>query len=173
VDIDIRFGFARMIARRKEARLHPPDRPGRATMSKPQRVPAPGLDLHDEHVYLTRLLERLAEEYSSEQFTAATLADELSVLLVELDRHFLAEEQGGYFAEILESAPRFEKHIQALVEQHQKFLADVKNMQQMCYESMWGLSRFEDLRDSFHKFILEFQQHEHVERQLFQETMNM
>lgn len=142
-------------------------------MNEYQTASPTRVELHDNDLYLSRLLRRIEEELSSKEFTSASLADELSVLLLELDRHFTEEESGGYFAGIVEDAPQLLKQIEALEQQHWQFLLDVKNMQQMCYETMWGLDRSTELRNGLTRFLRQIEKHEHDERQLFQEALNI
>jgi hypothetical protein len=146
-------------------------REGDTAMAKPEPTSPRPAALQDEHVYLGRLLRRLDQDLACEHIDPATLADEISALIIEMERHFVHEEQGGYFATILEDAPQFQFRVQLLEQQHEQFRADLRSMQQLCYGSMWGLDRAADLRLAFHEFVRQLQQHERAERSLFQEAL--
>jgi hypothetical protein len=140
-------------------------------MAIPEQASQPSTDLHDEHVYLGRLLGRLDRDLAGEQIDPALLADEISALVIEMERHFAQEERGGYFAAILEDAPEFQHRVRLLERQHEQFRADLRSMQQLCYGNMWGLDRAGDLRLSFLEFLGQLQDHERAERSLFQEAL--
>lgn len=138
-------------------------------MTKSLDIPAVATHLHVEHADLGGLLEQLGRDLASECCTPAALADELTELLQLLERHFVEEEESGYFAAIRSAAPQYQ--VELLERQHRQFRADLRSMQRLCYARMWGLDRTSELRETFGEFLRSLEIHERTERNLHQEAL--
>lgn len=140
-------------------------------MTKSSDIPAAATHLQVEHAYLGGLLEQLGRDLASECCTPAALADELTELLQVLERHFVEEEESGYFAAIRSAAPQSQYQVERLERQHRQFRADLRSMQRLCYARMWGLDRTSELRETFGEFLRSLEIHERTERSLHQESL--
>jgi len=127
--------------------------------------------LVDEHQRLEKLVENLRRIFFAEYAAPPTVVVGLLRQLAEnLRKHFLHEEQGGYFAEVVEQAPRMQGEIDRLLVQHEEFSRDLDAMCRIANSGDAAGAWWFDLAERFEEFVERFIDHEHAENGLLQEA---
>ena len=86
----------------------------------------------------------------------------------ELVEHFHYEEEGGFFKDVVERAPRYSEQIDELCQEHVQSLQD---LDQMTHDAEVGEPTgewWDDLSHRFHEFSNQLMNHEARENQLLQ-----
>jgi len=132
----------------------------------------------DEHRHLREMLADLEEfleqarpEVGKTGFHtwAAQLSRKLVRLHDELFRHFRFEEQSGMVEEVSVSHPRASGKIQAVVDEHPKMLAELRDLMSATLAYSEGRPESETrLRQRVHKLIDTLARHERAETDLIQ-----
>lgn len=91
-------------------------------------------------------------------------------LAEELTSHFAREEQGGYFDEIVELAPRLSSAAEALQREHGELLTRLDQLRQRLSVAPNGSAHLESTRRDFEAFLCECALHESRETALVQEA---
>jgi hypothetical protein len=138
--------------------------------SKPPRA---NVLILDEHA---RLRHKLAD--AREVLTARCATGvEVVALLEEVHRsvldHFEHEEEGGCFARALLEAPRLRERAEQLLSQHVQMAAQLSALRSLGRQVRMSKPWWDDLRDQFHDFVRQFEQHESDENTLLHEAYNV
>lgn len=121
-----------------------------------------------EHAKLRELLESLDQTLDQPQPSPATIAETIGELQMYLRTHFEHEEQGGYFHELIEDAPRLKTQVDELLTQHPTLLQLVEQMAAAASgETRAGWRQA--IRAQFEDFLAQFIEHEHQENRLLQD----
>lgn len=140
-------------------------------MPTPHVHPRQTKTLVKEHQRLEKLVENLRQIFFAEHTTPPTIVVGLLRQLAEnLRKHFLHEEQGGYFAEVVEQAPRMEAEVNRLLVQHEEFSRDLDAMCRIANSGDVSGAWWFDLATRFEEFVERFFDHEHSENGLLQEA---
>ncbi len=94
--------------------------------------------------------------------------------LAELDRHlaahFVHEEEGGYFAEVLQIAPRYKSEVDGLLSQHPLLREMLSSLLSKVDDAPLTMSRWQDIANGFERFVEHFIEHETDENDLLQKS---
>lgn len=124
----------------------------------------------EEHHELEALYERICNTLADRSECLETVRDLFQEMAQRVRRHFENEEQGGYFREIVELAPRcadkadqLEREHAELMEVAEQLARDIRHARET---QVWRLA----IRLDFENFIRRCEEHEAAETELVQEA---
>jgi len=120
-----------------------------------------------QHAALDQQIDLLRDTLSG-RFEWSQLGDTLESLEECMGRHFDLEEQGGYFSEVLDAAPRCQCHVDRLLKEHQLMLEIMRQARDLVGD---GASR-QELRTLLGGWIDLFHDHEARENRLALNVFN-
>ena len=123
-----------------------------------------------EHQELERQYAAFVEFLDGETVQVAILRRKLAELTVILKCHFEHEEQDGYFAEIIEIAPRLSYEAEELEAEHDGLLGRLEHLDERLIVLHDDVDEIARLRRDFADFIEACRTHERRETALVQEA---
>ncbi len=129
----------------------------------------------EQHHRLRELLSAIETRLVEQSGTFEEVCGLLAKLGDQLVKHFATEEEGGYFSEALEHAPRLFERANALMAQHPLMLREAKALADLApgggdpaaIEKWWA-----ETRSRFLAFKAELMRHEHHENVVLQEAFH-
>lgn len=96
------------------------------------------------------------------------MGERVAHLRTRLAEHFAFEEQGGYLAELLETAPNVAARAASLEHQHPALLHALEDLAERLREEPPRFESWSEARMVFEQFVHRFHDHEHAEHELIQ-----
>ncbi len=94
------------------------------------------------------------------------------VLLADLNRelaeHFALEERDGYFAEVKSAAPRFDRHLQKLQQEHVRLLERARELLELAGKAVSAPRRWDAVAEGLRDLLTRVDAHEQAENELIQ-----
>ncbi len=122
-----------------------------------------------QHVQIKGLLESLHSRFESGRELNQHLVSLLNSLTSHLESHFELEED-GYYAELVQIAPRLSGQVDALIKEHSLFLDESRELAAMAQEAFVDSLEAPELAERFERFRRELLAHEREETSLLQEV---
>ena len=132
--------------------------------------PTPAESLREEHAYLQEVLPRVWQALAARTAKPQKVVDMLEDLAQHVLDHFEHEEQGGYFADAIQAAPRLRKRIKGLLAEHTQMALQLIALHQCAASDSTGSSWWQELEAGFEAFYERFTAHEAAENRLSQEV---
>jgi len=126
-------------------------------------------EICNDHDELRDLLHEIQERLAKRLGTVARVTETLADFCDVLERHFSAEEIGGFFDEILEREPQLTESVEAVKADHTKLREAIQRLLRASSDerhSDW----WEEMERSFKEFSRTLMKHEQAERQLLFEA---
>ncbi len=127
-------------------------------------------EINSEHQELERQYAAFDTFLSGELVRVPSLRRRLSEFAVILKCHFDHEEEGGYFREIVEMAPRLSRVAQELESEHDELLGRLEYLADQLSTTADVAREFAQLHKATTEFIAACRAHEHRETALMQEA---
>jgi iron-sulfur cluster repair protein YtfE (RIC family) len=123
-------------------------------------------DLHQQLVVLHRA-------FCERQRSTPEIVDELVRLRDHLEHHFTEEEQGGFFADLVQRAPHHAQQVECLRKEHVARLEELEEMTQYALNRTVSPAWWEGLERRFNEFSRLLMGHEVKENSLLQEIYGL
>jgi hemerythrin len=123
-----------------------------------------------EHKELRELLGQMNRALASREGSVEQACEMFASLSQFVERHFDTEEQGNFFAEIIDHAPRLVDRANATCDEHQQLLAHAKQMHELACEKADTEQWWQRLTSDFQQFSQALMRHESCEMELMQEA---
>lgn len=127
-------------------------------------------EIDAEHRKLERTYETIKDFLEDAPDHAGVLRKSLTELALELSRHFKREEDGGYFTDIIEIAPRLSPQAIALESEHVQLLKRLQQLQDRLSAAASRAEQYQLIHHDLPVFINACQTHEHREAALVQDA---
>jgi len=124
----------------------------------------------DEHEALAELYEQILnvlQAVPAQRLRVCTLLDEL---VEKLDKHFMHEEEGGYYSHVLKIAPWRAATVEELKRQHADLSSAVAQIARGARVAEESLQSWAVVRKDFDAFLRRCVEHEANEERVIQET---
>jgi hypothetical protein len=125
------------------------------------------------HTVRTEQLDALREQIDDAFDNAADVISQLQVrfaqLAESLQGRFAAEEQSGWFEEVLSRAPWLTPRAQELQQQHVPLVETVRQLERQCFEENNPVAWWQDVRRRFEELSEMLVEHEEGHNSLLQE----
>lgn len=134
-------------------------------------------ELEREHEQLDRDVDALHDwwqecrEYGVQRF--GEMGARIEELRSRLAAHFAWEEEGGYLRGVLEVVPRLTKQGESLRRQHAVFLAELDQLVATLRSCEPAFESWTEARKALDVVLERLEQHEHAERELVQEAVEV
>ena len=125
-----------------------------------------------EHAQLRLILDSVRETLLDRQATPQVVAAMIIELSSRIKQHFDHEEQGGFFEEVIDVAPRLSDRAEALLQQHLEFVDQLDLLQQHAESPAPSDSWWARLIQLFDEFLHRFLAHEQAENALLLQAYN-
>ncbi|NOY42999.1 MAG: hemerythrin domain-containing protein [Planctomycetes bacterium] len=122
-----------------------------------------------QHIQIEGLLGALHNRFESGRELSCNLVSLLNSLTSHLESHFELEED-GYYAELVQIAPRLSGRVDALIQQHGLFLDESRKLAVMAQEAFANSVEAPELAKRFEQFRQELLAHEKEETGILQEA---
>ncbi|MBC8351687.1 MAG: hemerythrin domain-containing protein [Planctomycetes bacterium] len=139
---------------------------------KSDRVQSDKESIVHEHAQLRHIFDSVRETLLARQATPQVIAALTVELSSHVKQHFDHEEQGGYFEEAIELAPRFSDRAKLLLQQHLELAAQLDELQQHADSSSEIGPWWAQLTQLFDEFMHRFLAHEEAENALLLQVYN-
>ena len=126
--------------------------------------------LQTEHRELAGALSQIQKALSQPDRERAQVTGLITEMAELVESHFHHEEEGGYFSEALEQAPRLTLKAQALLEQHPALLEDVSKLGILAEAGVESEAWWTKIETDFAAFAKRFVEHEASENRLVLEA---
>lgn len=126
--------------------------------------------VRQDHEELLEWLGRVHQALAQRSDSAEQLVDLLEGLGQHIERHFVDEESGGFFEQVVEQAPRFSERADALRREHERLRAQMAELIAAGRAGGASDAWWQQLNDTFHEFSRSLMQHENRENELLQEA---
>ena len=126
--------------------------------------------LQSEHRELAAALSQIQKALSQPDRERAQVTGLITDMAELVESHLHHEEEGGYFREALEQAPRLTLKAQALLEQHPALLEDVSKLGILAGAGVESEAWWARIEADFTAFAKKFVEHEASETRLVQEA---
>ena len=126
--------------------------------------------INSEHQELERQYAAFDAFLSGELVRGPILRRRLSELAFILRRHFDHEEEGGYFKEMIDMAPRLSRLAKKLESEHDQLLGRLEHLDDQLSTTADVDEDFARLKEETTEFIAACRAHEHHETALVQEA---
>jgi len=147
------------------------DRLAEGTIMETTRLTPETLDaIGNEHEALTEFYEQILntlQEVPCQRLPACALLDQLAE---KLDKHFMHEEEGGYYSHVLEIAPWRAATVEELKRQHADLSRAVAQIARGARVAEESLQSWAVVRKDFDAFLRRCVEHEANEERVIQET---
>lgn len=127
-------------------------------------------EIDAEHRELERTYEAIREFLADAPEHVDVLRKSLAELSLELSRHFKREEDGGYFTDIIDIAPRLSHQATALESEHEKLLIRLQQLEDRLNVAASRAEQDQLIHHDLPAFINACRTHEHRETELVQEA---
>jgi hemerythrin len=127
-------------------------------------------EIDAEHRELDRLYSQIRVSLNDCFARPYVIRKWLMELATKLSCHFAREEEGGYFDEIVELAPRLSFAAEALQREHGELLDSLDRLHKRLSTASSNLRQLDSIRQDFEKFLHKCDQHESRESALVQEA---
>jgi iron-sulfur cluster repair protein YtfE (RIC family) len=124
------------------------------------------------HHELRGLLAQLHRLLADRAAAMTDIASNVSTLQQRLQEHFRIEEEGGYFVEAVDLAPRVSDRVAALEREHSQLLRQIQELHRFAGYCSGAAGERQKLEVDFHEFSGSLMRHENVENELLQEVFN-
>jgi iron-sulfur cluster repair protein YtfE (RIC family) len=126
--------------------------------------------IQEEHHELRELLGKIHQALTQHRQDIAEVSSLLNTLKDQIEEHFREEEEGGFFEQITDQAPRLQHRAGEVRDQH----ADLsERISQLCVQASTGSgdeSWWQEMERQFHDFSKELMHHEGRENELLQDA---
>lgn len=139
------------------------------TLGLPPRELTPH-EIRDEHAQLRELMIQVRLELAARKASRARIVAMLTALTDCVLEHFLHEETGGYFAKVLEAAPRLIPRAEGLCQEHPQMATRLEELHRVATGTADAALWWATLEAGFAEFLERFQAHEAAENALIQEA---
>jgi hemerythrin len=126
----------------------------------------------DEHDRLRHVVEAVQEVLATRKASSDVVAAMLRELTANVLDHFNFEEEGGYFADAIERAPRLSEHAEHLLSQHAVMTAQLVALEEHAARQESDEQWWTKLNAMFANFLEAFLAHETEENVLLQTAFN-
>jgi hypothetical protein len=127
-------------------------------------------ELAGDHRQLLARVQRLLHTLTAAGLSNSQAEAELRQLERELDQHFVDEESGGLFTEILAQCPQFGWRVAGLVRQHREFRLVLRALRSTCRLACCESPAREGWLATLADFQRTLAAHEHAEHELLYEA---
>lgn len=127
-------------------------------------------EIDAEHRELERTYETIRAFLADDPEHMDVLRKSLTELSFELRRHFKREEDGGYFTDIMEIAPRLSDQATALESEHEQLLIRLQQLEDRLSVAASRAEQHQLIHHDLPAFINACQTHEHRETAIVQEA---
>lgn len=119
-----------------------------------------------EHADLRDALGAIQKLFSDGPASASWVSEKLAALGDQLIGHFRAEEEGGFFSEVVERDQRFAGDAAQLRGEHSVMLDDFRSLLSKTQQGVNPAEWWDDAKDRFHAFSRQLMRHESDENRL-------
>ncbi len=126
--------------------------------------------VRQEHEELRNWLGKLHQTLSQRSDTVSEVTAQVEGLIEHLNRHFQDEEDGGFFHQLVEQAPRYADRTNALREEHTQLRAQAADLAAAARSGEGSDSWWQQLDKDFHEFSRFLMRHENLENELLQDV---
>lgn len=123
-----------------------------------------------QHDMLNSLLDAIANRFEHDHDPSRNLVSLLNALAFHLQTHFEFEEGDGYFASLVQKAPRTAATVERLLREHREMSQEVEEMIVIAREDLAQKHDTSDLAERYRKFREKLEVHEHLENDLLQDV---
>ncbi len=100
------------------------------------------------------------------------VAESLASLCDQLEHHFLNEEDGGFFDEVSEQAPRLTERSDEIRAEHAGLRTAIRKLKETAQDGDDSADWWSQMDKSFHQFSKDLMHHESKENELLQDAFN-
>ena len=126
--------------------------------------------VQEEHRVLRELLVKVHQALTQHQQNIAEVSSLFNSLRNQIEEHFREEEEGGFFEQITDQAPRLEHRADEVRGEHAQLRDSISRL---CFDVATGNGSeawWQQLEEQFHAFSKELMRHEGHENELLQEA---
>lgn len=123
-----------------------------------------------EHEELRELLGNMSRALATREGSVENACEMFASLRTQIENHFDTEEQGQFFEQIIDHAPRLADRANAICDEHLPLLAQVRDMAALALDKADTDDWWQKLSHDFHEFSKALMHHESKEMELMQET---
>lgn len=123
-----------------------------------------------EHAELRELLGSVSRALAGGEVSPEQASEMFTTLRGKIENHFETEEQGKFFEEIIDHAPRLADRVNATCDEHEQLLDQARRMAELALEKTGTADWWQQLGDQFHDFSKRLMHHESQEMELMQEA---
>ena len=123
-----------------------------------------------QHIQIEALVEALHRRFETGKKISRNLVSLLNSLTAHLENHFEMEEEGGYFSELVQRAPRLSERLNSLLKQHGELLRESREMVELAREALAEEKESPELSERFDQFRKKLLGHEKAEINMLQEA---
>ena len=123
-----------------------------------------------EHEELRQLLGTIHKSLAEPSSSMSLVAQQLATLCDKLECHFRTEEDGGFFAQITDQAPRLSDQADKLCEEHRAMLDEAQAIAAKATLSDPSNDLRQEIQSVFHEFSKHLMHHEHEENEMLQKA---
>jgi len=127
----------------------------------------------EEHRQLDQLFLRIRSELTPESGMPSSIALLFKELVERVSFHFAHEEEGGYYSEVIEQAPRLATVAEQLQKQHAHLLSIAEQLHREIEQVPEAAVRCHPIRVNFEEFVRQCSEHEAAENQLVQDAYTL
>jgi iron-sulfur cluster repair protein YtfE (RIC family) len=125
-----------------------------------------------DHQRLREVLHQIHSALVRRQAGWLEIQTMLPRLAREIESHFIREEDGGYFLEVVEVAPQLSSQVDRLRGQHVELLEFVRRLAEVAAATRFSESSWRDFSANYEDFAHRFLEHEVDEKALLHEAYN-
>ena len=118
-----------------------------------------------EHEELRALIGAIHKSLAERSSRATIVSKQLNTLCDKLECHFRMEEEGGFFSQITDQAPRLSNQADKLCEEHGMMLEEARVIANKAIRGEWL-----DVQQAFHEFSKRLMHHEGEENEMLQKA---
>ena len=123
-----------------------------------------------EHEELRDAIKSIHTTLADPDSASTLLAEQLASCCEKLESHFRTEEDGGFFAEITNSAPRLSDQADKLCHEHETMLNEAKTVRDQTRRLADSEGDRKGISAAFHAFSKQLMHHESEENDMLQKA---
>lgn len=125
-------------------------------------------DIDDEHKQMRVLLGDVHSILKSRTESVEHVKRAFKGVATYLQQHFDNEDEGGFFAEIVQQAPRLSEPAKQVSQEHARLLADFSELTERAGQGDGTAEWWDKMGTQFHDVSKQLMEHEHREQELLQ-----